>query len=133
METRQPGGVQPEDSRLVTARLDIGAEPVQAIGNRLDPSLDVGRRHLAGVQGMRQRQAGAVAHPGPDTGRAGLFVHPEDHALRLVAIDHRHRSAGPVGMALQQELERERRQLNARHPVHGSTPRRATPGRVACP
>ena len=133
MEIRQPGGVQPEDPWLVTARLDAGAESVQAIDDRRDALLDVGGRRLAGVQGVRQRQAGAVAHPGPDAGRARLLVHPEDHALRLVAIDHRHRPVDPVGMALQQELERERRQLNARHPVHGTTPRRSIPDRAACP
>ena len=133
MEAGQPRGVQPEDPRLLAGRLDIGAEPVQAPGNRRDTALDVGGRHLAGVQGVRQRQAGAVAHPGPDAGRACLPVHPQDHALRLVAIDHRHRPAGPVGMALEQELQWELGQLNARHPVHDTTPRRAIPDRGACP
>ena len=133
MQTRQPGGVQPEDPRLVAGRLDVGAEPVQALGDRSDPPLDVGGRHLAGVQGVGQRQTGTVAHPGPHAGRPSLLVDLEDHALRLVAIHHRHRPAGPAGVALQQELQRECRQLNARHPVHGNTPRRAIPGRAACP
>ena len=133
MEIRQPGGVQPEHSRLVTGRLDVGAESVQALVDRHDAPLDVGGRHLAGMQGMCQRQGGAVAHPGADASGPGLFVHPEDQALRLVAIDHRHRPAGPFGVALQQELQWELRQLNARHPVHDTTPRRAIPGRAACP
>ena len=133
MEIRQPGGVQPEDSRFVTRRLDVGAESAQTIADRRDTLLDIGRRHLAGVQGVRQRQAGAVTHSGPDTGCTCLLVHPEDHALWLVTVDHRHRPASPVGMAFQQELEREHRQLNARHPVHGTTPRRSIRGRAACP
>ena len=37
MKTRQPGGVQPEDPRIVAGRLDVGAEPQQALGDRSDP------------------------------------------------------------------------------------------------
>ena len=133
MEVRQPGSVQPEDPRIVTGRFDIGAESEQALDDRRDTPPDVGGRRLAGVQGVGQRQAGAVTHPDPDAGHAGLVVDLEDHALRLVAIHHRHRPAGPAGVALQQELQWECRQLNARHPVHGTTPRRAIPGRAACP
>ena len=133
IQVRQPGGVQPEDPRLVPAGLDAGTETAQPGESVRRALLDLPGRHLAGVQRARQRQAGGVAHPPADAGRARRLVHPEDDALRLVAIDHRHRPVGPAGMALQEELEREGRQLNARHPVHDTTPRRSIPDRAACP
>ena len=133
IEVRQAGGVQPEHARLVTTRLDVGGEPAQPVRERRDLALDLGRRHLGGVQRARQRQAGAVAHPGTDARLLRRLVRPEDHPLRLVAVDHRHGAALPIGTPSQQELERERRKLSAGHPVHGTTPGRSSPDRAACP
>ncbi|MNY72414.1 hypothetical protein D3C86_2109680 [compost metagenome] len=70
---------------------------------------------------------------GAHAGFAGGAVHEKHQALRLVFFDHRRGRALPLGVGMQQQLQRQGRHLNAGQPVHGTPPCGASRAIAACP
>jgi hypothetical protein len=125
VQALEPGGAQPEDAGLLRGRLHVRREPPEQAGQPVAVPGLLRRRDGTGPERRVQRQRGGVPHPGEHAGAAGLFVDPHDRTVRPVVLDHGGRDAAPPGMALEQDLQRERGEANAGHPVHGRPPRRS--------
>ena len=130
-EAAQPVAVEPEDARLVGGRLDAGGEVAQAAGDPRRRGLDFVRLDDAGAQRAAEGQRRGVALAGEDAAAARGLVDPQHAGQRRVLGDDRRRAVVP--RAPQQELQRQRRDVNAAPPAHGESPRAPSPARGACP
>ena len=86
-----------------------------------------------GAQLPRERQRGGMAHVGENAQSPGVLIDPEDPALETVRLQDRDRQVRPHRMPSQQQLEGQRPDINAGHPVHGRPPDVATGLPPACP
>jgi hypothetical protein len=127
----QPGAGQPEHAGI--ARLDVGREAPQPLGELVARDAQLVLRDDAGAQARRQRQPFGVALAGQHALLARGLADPEDFSARLILLHHRGGEGAPVGVRAQQQLERERREINAGQPVHSPPLRAPTRGLAVCP
>ena len=128
----EAGGVEPEDAGFVGGGFDEGAEMFEPAGELDDFMGDLAFGDDAGVEFAGEGESGCVAHAGEDAVAAGAFVGPEDQSLGFVLVDNDGGFRAPVGVASEEELERQGREVNTGPLVHDRGPVFPSRVRVVC-
>ncbi len=129
----EPAGIEPEAAGIADGRFDVGGEAAQPAGDLRDGLVDASLRDLGGAQPSGQRETLRVTHARQHAKAARVLVDPQQHALRMIAVDHGHRGVVPVRVVLQQQLQGEGGEVNAGRPVHGTPPCVASRDPGVCP
>ena len=95
-------------------RLDARRQRVQRRAQLGDRRFDLLGRHDARTQRAVQAQRVRVALTGQHAGSARALARPQHAALRSVLIDHDDRMRAQLGLLAPHELERQRREIEAR-------------------
>ena len=118
----QTVGVEPEDAGFVRGGFDQRAEVFEPAGeaHHLVGNLTIGDD--AGTKFPGESESGGVAHTGEDAIGASPLVGPLDESLRLVVIHHHGGFGTPVWMLPEEDLKRQRGEINTSPLVHDRAP-----------